>query len=405
MTKTMKRSAASEVPVLEVDPFDEETIRNPYEFHRLLREAGPVAYIPKHDMYAVGRYDSVKAVIADYERFTSAGGIGLTDIRKPDAWRAASPISEVDPPHHTDVRAAMTKILSPLVIRQWREVFTAEADKVAERAVAQGELDAVRDIVEAFILKAFPDVLGVDMPREHFLLIGEMNFNQMGPQNEILARSMKKVEPILDDYAKAFERESVISGGFAERIFEAEDAGDFAPGTGGTQVRSFLRAGVDTTIAGVGHTLRLLAENPAEWEKLRDNPKKTTQAFDEGIRLESPAQVIFRTAVGEPELDGYRLAPDTKVGMFLGAANRDERQFPEPERYDIDRDSAGIHVALGAGHHICIGQMVARLEAECILGALLRHADRLELAGEPEIRPVNTLRTLERLPLRVAPAA
>jgi 4-methoxybenzoate monooxygenase (O-demethylating) len=85
----------------------------------------------------------------------------------------------------------------------------------------------------------------------------------------------------------------------------------------------------------------------------------------------------------------------------MGAANRDPRKFVDPDRFDIDRESAGVHLALGVGHHICIGQMIARLEAECILGAVARRVDRIELTGQPEYRLVNTLRTLERLPLRL----
>jgi 4-methoxybenzoate monooxygenase (O-demethylating) len=95
------------------------------------------------------------------------------------------------------------------------------------------------------------------------------------------------------------------------------------------------------------------------------------------------------------------LAGDVKVGNFMGAANRDPRKFDDPDSFDIERDAAGVHLALGTGPHICIGQMIARLEAECILGALARRVERIEPTGEPEYRLVNTLRTLDRLPIRL----
>ncbi|MCV0394907.1 MAG: cytochrome P450 [Rhizobiaceae bacterium] len=388
-------------PILDMDPFSDDTIRDPSAFHQALRETAPVVYIEKYGMYAVGRYDEVRTVMSDFARFTSEGGIGLSDIRKPGAWRSPSPITEVDPPRHTAVRGALTKILSPIVIRKWREHFSAEAERLAEEVAGRGDIEAVKDLAEAFVLKVFPDVLGVDMPRDNFIAIGDMNFNQIGPNNDNLKRSLERVEPILDQYQKGFQREGMIAGGFGEKIFQAEDAGDFAPGTAGVQVRSFLRAGVDTTIAGIGHTLNLLARHPDQWAKCVADPLKVRGAFEEGIRLHSPSQVMFRTTTGEQTLSGYRLAPDVKIGNFMGAANRDPRKFDDPDRFDIDRDAAGIHLALGTGAHICIGQMIARLEAECILGALARRVARIDPAGEPEYRLVNTLRTLDRLPLRL----
>jgi 4-methoxybenzoate monooxygenase (O-demethylating) len=390
-----------EPPVLDMDPFSDDNIRDPYRFHTALRETAPVVYIEKYAMYAVGRYDEVKTVMSDYHRFTSEGGIGMSDIRKPGAWRTPSPITEVDPPRHTAVRGALTKVLSPIVIRKWREHFSAEAEALADRVVARGEVDGVKELAEAFVLKVFPDVLGVDMPRENFIAIGDMNFNQIGPNNENLRHSLEKVEPILEQYQKGFQRESMLPGGFGEKIYAAEDAGDFAPGTAGLQVRSFLRAGVDTTIAGIGHTLNLLARNPDQWARCVADPSKVRGAFEEGIRLHSPSQVMFRTTTGEQELSGFMLAGDIKVGNFMGAANRDPRKFDDPDSFDIERDAAGVHLALGTGPHICIGQMIARLEAECILGALARRVERIEPTGEPEYRLVNTLRTLDRLPIRL----
>ena len=404
MSDAIEVGGFPDAPILDIDPFSAANLEDPLEFHQALREIGPVAYIEKYNMYAAGRYESVRTVMSEYQRFTSEGGIGLSDIRKPGAWREPSPITEVDPPRHTAIRGALTKIISPIVIRRWREVFAAEAERVAERAVAQGDIEAVEDLVQAFVLKVFPDVLGVDMPRKDFLDIGEMNFNQIGPNNELVRKSMEKVAPILSTYQRAFQREAVIPGGFSEKIYEAEDRGEFAKGTGGAQVRSFLRAGVDTTIAGIGHTLNLLAQNPGEWAKVKADPSKVRGAFDEAIRLQSPSQVMFRTTIHDTELGGVRMVGGVMVGNFMGAANRDERKFDDPDRFDVDRETAGVHLALGVGHHICIGQMIARLEAECILGAVVRRVRRIEPTGVARYKLVNTLRTLETLPLRLVAA-
>jgi cytochrome P450 len=393
-----------EPPVLDVDPFTDDNIENPYPFFEQLRQAGPVAFIKPHGLYAVGRYDEVTQVMADHMRFTTTGGIGMSDIRKPGAWRPRSPITEIDPPEHTGVRAALQKILSPLVVRQWREDFQKEAEAVAERLLDQREIDGVTDVVEAFVLTVFPRALGVDVPPERLVITGELNFNQLGPNNERLQRAMKRAEPILEWYADQLKRERMVPGGFGEKIFEAEDRGEFAAGTGALHVRSFFRAGVDTTMAGIGFTLNQLARHPDQYDIVCANPGRIKDAFEEAIRHESPAMVLFRTTTGEVELSGHRLAADTKIAFYPGAANRDPRKWEQPERFDIDRKTSGVHRAFGYGAHICIGQMIARLEAECILGALARRVKRIEPAGEARYRLVNTLRTLDALPLRITPA-
>jgi cytochrome P450 len=395
--------ALEEPAVLDIDPYTEENLLNPYAFQEALRETGPIVFLSQYDMYAVGRYAELQTVMSDYGRFTSTGGIAMSDIRKPGAWRSPSPISEVDPPEHRGARAPITRILSPKLLRTWREQFLAEAEIVADEVVARGEVDGVQDIAERYVLKVFPDVLGVDLPRENFLAIGEMNFNQQGPRNAIYQKSMALVEPILPLYERAFQREAAIPGGFAEKIFEAEADGELAAGTAPLQVRSFLRAGVDTTIAGIGHTLRQLARHPDQFAQLQADPRKIHGAFEEAIRMESPAANLFRTTVADTELSGVRLRGDVKVAMFMGAANRDPRKWMDPDTFDMNRQTAGNHVAFGNGAHVCLGQMIARMEAECLIGAIARRVKGLKLTGQPTYKPVNTLRTLERLPLRLIP--
>lgn len=404
MTTDTVGATLLEPPVLDIDPFADEHLENPYPFFEQLREAGPVVFIKPYGVYAVGRYDEVTQVMADHSRFTTTGGIGMSDIRKPGAWRPRSPITEIDPPEHTGVRAALQKVLSPLVVRQWREDFEKEAEVVAERLLDRRDIDGVTDIVEAFVLSVFPRALGIVVPPERLVITGELNFNQLGPNNERLQRALKRAEPILEWYADQLKRERMVPGGFGEKIFQAEDRGEFEKGTAALHVRSFFRAGVDTTMAGIGFTLNQLARHPDQYDAVRQDPARIKNAFEEAIRHESPAMVLFRTTTGEVELSGHRLAADTKVAFYPGAANRDPRQWDQPDRFDSDRQVAGVHRAFGTGSHVCIGQMIARLEAECILGALARRVKRVELAGEPRYRLVNTLRTLDNLPLRITPA-
>lgn len=390
-----------DAPVLDEDPFSDANIADPYPLFDRMREMAPAVYVAPHGYYAVTRHAEAGIVASDFERFTVEGGVGMSDIRKPGAWRTRSPISEIDPPEHTRVRAALQRILSPLVVKSWKEKFAQRAEEIAEAAVARGRVDGVADITEAYVLEVFPAVLGIAVPPERIKLTGELNFNQLGPNNERVAQALERAAPIMDWYQQVLQREHTLPGGFAEKIYEAEDAGHFDKGTAPLHVRSFFRAGVDTTIAGIGSTLKLLAEHPDQFARVKANPALIKGAFEEALRLESPAQVMFRTTTGEVELGGVRLRADTKVGYHMGAANRDPRQWPDPARFDVTRQTAGVHRAFGMGAHVCIGQMISRLEAESILGALVRRVKRIEPAGASRWRPVNTLRTLDVLPLQL----
>ncbi|KPV00094.1 hypothetical protein APR50_09590 [Variovorax paradoxus] len=390
-----------DAPVLDEDPFSDANIADPYPLFDRMREMAPAVYVAPHGYYAVTRHAEAGIVASDFERFTVEGGVGMSDIRKPGAWRTRSPISEIDPPEHTRVRAALQRILSPLVVKSWKEKFAQRAEEIAEAAVARGRVDGVADITEAYVLEVFPAVLGIAVPPERIKLTGELNFNQLGPNNERVTQALERAAPIMDWYQQVLQREHTLPGGFAEKIYEAEDAGHFDKGTAPLHVRSFFRAGVDTTIAGIGSTLKLLAEHPDQFARVKANPALIKGAFEEALRLESPAQVMFRTTTGEVELGGVRLRADTKVGYHMGAANRDPRQWPDPARFDVTRLTAGVHRAFGMGAHVCIGQMISRLEAESILGALVRRVKRIEPAGASRWRPVNTLRTLDVLPLQL----
>ncbi|MGE0330223.1 MAG: cytochrome P450 [Ramlibacter sp.] len=391
-------------PVVHDDPFSVDILRDPYPFFTALREAGPVVWLQSHGIYATGRHAEVATVLSKWGAFTNEGGAGLADIRRPGNWRPASVILEVDPPAHTDVRAALQKILSPLVVRQWREKFTQAAEAMADALVAGREFDGMRDAAEAFVLQVFPPAVGIRIPRENAQAIGDMNFNAIGPNNALTQAAVARAQPYMQWYEDSLKREAMLSGGFGELIYQAEDAGALQKGFAANLTRSFLRGGMDTTISGIGSALLALACDPQQWDLLRADPMLARNAFEEAIRLEAPVQVMFRTTREGAQLGGFALAPDTKIAAFIGAANRDTRQWPDADRFDLRRQAAGQHLAFGHGAHVCIGQMIARLEAECLLGALARRARRLVLAGPPEYRPVNTLRTLDRLPLAVEPA-
>ena len=398
-------AALREAPVLDIDPYAIDVLRDPYAFHEALREAGPIVFIKPHGVYAVGRHAEAKVVLADHARFTNAGGIGIQDIRKPGDFRVPSRLLESDPPNHTKIRTVVMRLLSPLVIRKWKEEFQRKADALVDELLARREFDGVEDCVERFVLEAFPGAVGVRLPRTETLAIGEMRFNQSGPKNELFERALKNAQPYLAWFEESVSRQGVMPDSIAELLFRAEDAGELDEGIASNVVRSFVGGGTDSTIAGIGFTLHQLAKNPAQWRRVRSEPAKVKAAFEEGIRHETPFQVTYRTTRGATELSGVRLGADTKIGVFMGAANRDPRQFADADCFDVNRPAlAGNHVALGSGIHACIGQMLARQESEALIGALARRVVNMELTAPATYRPINQMRTLDKLPMRIVPA-
>ena len=397
----LREAIATAPPVLDIDPFARNYLEDPYSFHDVLRSAGSIVYIPQHEMYATGRYAEVQSSFSDWKNFSSAAGTGLGHVQKGLALRSPGPIVEVDPPDHTKMRSTLNRILSPAVIRGWRDEFEAEAERLISSLVGKGEFDAVTELVEPFILKVLPDSMGLDDEgREHLLPIGDLTGNALGPRNDLFLDSEQRVAPLMPWFNSKFERRAMLPGGFGEKIWEASDTGEIESEKVMPLIRTFLRGGIDTGVSGISSMIWLLASNPEQWAALKMEPKLARQAFDEALRLETPAQSLFRTTRGSFDFGGYRLEDDVKVMCCLAAANRDPSKWADADKYDIKRSTVG-HVAFGVGIHVCIGQMVARLEGEAILAALLRHTDVLEMAGEPAHKLSNTARRLTSLPVRV----
>jgi cytochrome P450 len=196
-------------------------------------------------------------------------------------------------------------------------------------------------------------------------------------------------------------RAALAPEGLGMQIFHAVDSGELTEAEAGMLVRSFLSAGIDTTVFGLGNALYCFARYPEQWTALRKNPALNRLAFEEVLRFEAPVQTFFRTTTKDVEVANVRLGEGEKVLLFLAAANRDPRRWERPDQFDIRRRASG-HMTFGTGIHGCVGQAVARLEGEALLGALAKRVTAFELIGEPTRRLNNTLRGFDTLPLRLA---
>jgi 4-methoxybenzoate monooxygenase (O-demethylating) len=390
-------------PVSSVDPFSHAFLHDPYPDHRALREAGPVVWLEQYGIWAMARHEQVRDALTDYETYCSSAGVGLSDFRKEPPWRPPSIILEADPPLHTRTRAVLTRILSPAAIKVLRETFEREAEILVTRLVEQGQFDGVADLAEAYPLKVFPDAVGISGEgRENLLPYGSMVFNSFGPRNDLFNAAMANAGPVRDWIMSKCSRAALSAGGLGMQIFDAVDSGELSEDEAGMLVRSFLSAGIDTTVYGLGNALYCLARYPAQWQALRENPALIRGAFEEVLRFEAPVQSFFRTTTRAIDVSGVRLGEGEKVLLLFAAANRDPRRWDKPDTFDVKRRATG-HMTFGTGIHGCVGQAVARLETEAILGALVRRVATLEMTAQPTRRLNNTLRGFDTLPLRVGP--
>jgi cytochrome P450 len=364
--------------VSKVDPFSREFLSNPYPFHEELRETAPVVWLDRYDIWAMARHEEVRACLMDWETFCSSAGVGLSDFRKETPWRPPSLILEADPPLHTRTRAVLTRILSAAAMKKLWTTFEQDVVRLVDRLVERGTFDAIKDLAEVYPLKVFPDAVGLEEEgRENLLPYGNMAFNAFGPRNDLFHQAMANAQPVINWISSKCRRAALAPDGLGAQIYAAADAGALTEDEASLLGRSFLTAGLDTTVVGLGNALFCFAHHPEQWQRLRQDPSLARA----GVRL------------GEGE----------KVLLFLAAANRDARRWEDPDRVDITRRATG-HLAFGVGIHGCVGMAVARLEAEIVLTLLARKTEAIELDGEPERRLNNTLRGLARLPLRVRPS-
>ncbi|MFC7473994.1 cytochrome P450 [Dankookia sp. GCM10030260] len=388
-----------EFPVSDLDPFSTAFFDDPFPEHDRLREAGPVVRLRQLGSWGVARWAEVTAVFNDWPSFVSSRGVGLQDFARETPWRSPSLVLERDPPEHTRARTVLNRVLSPAAMKRLRQDFAAAAERKVEALLDRGSFDAIPDLAEAFPLSVFPDALGVRPDgREHLLPFAAVTFNAFGPDNELRRQALAGVAPHLAWVTEQCRRENLAPGSFGAAIHAAADGGELTPEEAPVLVRSLFSAGLDTTINGIGAALWCLARFPDQYARLHADPSLARAAFEEAIRFESPVQTFFRTTARPVELGGVALGEGEKVLMFLAAANRDPRRWERPDEYDIARRTAG-HVGFGAGIHMCVGQLLARLEGEVLLAALARRVRAVEISGPPVRRYNNTLRGLASLPL------
>jgi len=391
----------STAPSLDDDPFAADILEDPLPFQERLRESGPVVFLPRYNVHAVGRYDEVHSALSNWQGMTSGSGVGLNE-----PWRARG-LLQTDPPEHDAPREVLQSILSARALRAMKDACTRQAETLIDNLLggtaAGGEIkiDGYNDIAAVFTVSFFPDASGIDEEqRENLVPYADHIFNALGPRNERVLQGECRSEALAEWATAKCARESLKPEGFGSEIWAAADRGDIMHELAPLLTRSLLSAGVDTTVYGLSAMLYGFATHPDQWAALRQNPNLARVAFDEALRWESPVQMLFRKTSADVEISGTVIPAETRVLLCYAAANRDPRRWDNPDRFDLSRDPSG-HVAFGMGIHQCVGQHAARLQAECLLEVLVTRVTCIELAAPVRRYHNNTLRGWKAMPLRL----
>ena len=318
-------------PVSTIDPFSHAFLHDPYPHHEAMREAGPVVWLEHYGIWAMARHQEVRDALTDWESYCSGAGVGLSDFRKEPPWRPPSIILEADPPLHTRTRAVLTRILSPAAINVLRETFEREAEALIEPAGRAARIRRRRRSRRGLSLKSVSGRGGIsEQGRENLMPYGSMVFNGFGPRNDLFDTAMANAGPVREWIMSKCSRAALAPDGLGIQIYHAVEAGELSEDEAGMLVRSFLSAGIDTTVYWLGNALYCFATNPEQWTVLRENPKLIRGSFEEVLRFEAPVQMLLPDHDRDVEVGGVKIGDGEKVLLFFGAANRDPRRWENP---------------------------------------------------------------------------
>jgi cytochrome P450 len=393
---------ASQAYVLDEDIFNHQAVRNARSVDDRLRELGPVVKLARENVTMLARYEHVSKGLADWKTFSSTS----RPWHDPTSVRPELLLTD-DPPKHTGVRAVVANALSPRALSKMSDAFKADAEALVSRLKERSgtTIDAVADITQPFVYKVLPDLLGLpEKGREHLYAFGHMVWATMGPMNELFREAMQNTDAVIEWANSCCNRENLRPDSLGMEMFLAADRGQVTQDEAKLLVGILLSAAADTTVMTMATAIRAFCLFPDQYALLRSDPSLARAAFDESLRWDSPSRMAGRIAMRDVEIEGIVIPKGERCGLMFAAANRDPRKWIEPDRFDIRRDHRG-HVGWGYGVHSCVGRVLAQLEADALLGALIRHIENFEATGEPEPWMTTIGHGPARLPVRFRAAA
>ena len=379
------------------DLFSIEARRNPYPMYDQMRASAPVFREPQSRLWMLFDYENVKRALTDHETFSSRHG--------PAEWMIF-----LDPPKHNKLRGLVSQAFTPRSITNLEPRIREITKQLLEKVIARGELDLASDFSVPLPMAVIADMLGIpptDRPRftkwndailnMSYTVVGADSTKEIMQQfqavtfemndylTEVLAQ--RSTEPKDDLLTRLLQAE--LDG---ERLSQAEILGFF---------QLLLLAGSETTTNLINNAMLCFIEHPDQLARLRNAPELLPSAIEEVLRYRSPLQWMFRLATRDVKMGGQLIPTGSLALAMIGSANRDPKQFAEPDRFDIARDP-NPHVAFGHGIHFCLGAALARVESRIALTELLSRFKTLHLASDEPWEPRQGLHVHgpTRLPIR-----
>ncbi len=388
------------VPVYPKDLYCEAAIRDPLPHYAALRELGPVVWLAKHSLYALPRYGEVKSTLVDDDTFRSHQGVALNPISR---LLGKDSLLMTDGLDHGRRRKLQAHRLTPRALRPLHTRIEDLAEQTVLAALANGRVDGVADIALKLPLEIVPDLVGwPQRGREHLVEWAGATFDMLGPLNKLAVRSMPNSAAMLSFVHRLARRRDVLPDSMSHDVVQGIEKGTIKKSHLPAVFIDYLAPSIDTTASAIAAALWLFAHNPDQWQMLQAQPDRIPNAVNEVVRLETPVRAFGRRAERDVQVAGTRIPAGSRVLVMFASANRDERVWCDPGRFDIERDASG-HVGFGYGSHGCAGQGLARLETQAILRSLLHHVDHIEIDGTPERAVNNVIHRFEKLPLRLVP--
>lgn len=391
--------------VVSYDPFSPTVRTDPYPYYRELRDSAPVHRIDGLGAYAISRYDDVAFVLGRADLFSSdamqtmfiAGadprdGAGaaerLSAVARALPFRlkemaAARNLISTDPPQHEVMRRVVSRGFTPRRIAMLEGRVAAVVAECVDRCRRQPRFDLMHELAIPVPTIVIAEMLGVERARQDDFkrwsdwIISQSSGSRRGePMSatgyaEVLRELSLYLVSVID------ERRRNPTDDLISTLIEAQEgSGALTPMEVVIFVILLLVAGNETTTNLIGNAVNALLDHPEQLERVIERRELLPSLVDETIRFDGPIQFVFRRATQDVTIADTRLSAGSIVMPILGSANRDERQFANPDVFDIRRDASG-HIGFGHGVHFCLGASLARLEAKLALDALLDDLPRL----------------------------
>jgi cytochrome P450 len=425
--------AASQPGVVDLDRFDPlgpATVQCPFPAYAAMREQQPVFKVPGSPLHFVTRHDLVLEVVRDVatysNQFPSFGG-ATASMSEADqaALREANEgrypivptLLTADPPAHTRYRGLVSKAFTPKAIAELRPFARAVCDQLLDDALAAaGPVEVMAAYAVPLPIRVIARALNVPSDRlDDFKRWSDDSIAAIG--TAITPARLIEAQHGIGEFQRYFaaeleERRSAPRDDLLTRLVEARlDAEEGGAADGSpldvaemlSILQQLLVAGNETTTKLIAETVRTMAERPELWAAVRADAGLVPAIVEEGLRMATPTQGMFRLVRADTTLGGVDLPRGSVVVALFASANRDEAVFPDPDQFDPQRPNLREHVAFGRGTHHCLGANLARLEGQVAFEALRERVARIELvdAATLEYEPSFILRGLKRLDVRL----